>query len=220
MGLSSCKNSEKYSVEKRNGNDIVDIHVRFTLRDSHMNMKLLDFANIDTIGIDVDGTLTDGIYTVSDQGVYSKSFHTKDFYAIEKALKNKIRVIIITQSHDKVIQCRINNICEGSQFWRDAISNGDLIIYTGIHSKLDVLKTYAKYHALSLSGNFAYIGDADNDIPVMQESYFTACPQDAWYDVKEESNYISPYLGGRGAVFDIINYILEKRENKNDDSKT
>ena len=63
--------------------------------------------------------------------------------------------------------------------------------------------------------NVAYMGDAENDIPSIKKASFTGCPSDAIEEVKENSNYISDFPGGRGAVYDFCMYIYNKNDKEN-----
>ena len=56
--------------------------------------------SIKLIVTDVDGTLTDGMYLVSDAGTVSKSFYTRDFNAIQKALTEGFKFLILTSAAD------------------------------------------------------------------------------------------------------------------------
>ncbi len=181
-------------------------------------MADLKLNDIKLIGIDVDGTLTDGIYIMRDgfDSIISKSFYTRDFYGIEKVLKKGIHVVIISQSHDSVINNQINRICGHSDFWESCCKTGLLSIFCAVNDKLEKIQEIINEKGL-LWENVAYIGDAENDLPVMRKAGFTACPTDAIWEVVQESNYPSDFYGGKGAVHDVCKYILSNftREKNN-----
>ncbi len=58
------------------------------------------YKEIGLVCFDIDGTLTDGVYQISDKRAVTKSFYTRDFYAIEQLLRAGLMVLIVTQSHD------------------------------------------------------------------------------------------------------------------------
>lgn len=175
------------------------------------------YKEIEVVAIDIDGTLTDGVYQISGSGEVTKSFHTRDFYAIEQVLRAGITVWIVTQSHDHVIEKQVSRICGHSKFWTNMVAMDKLKVKTAIDNKKEAI------HAEILVKNelawfkVAYIGDAENDIECMKKALFTGCPADAIEEVKENSNYISDFYGGHGAVHDFCMYLLKQRdmENKN-----
>ena len=180
---------------------------------------MINFKRIQVIVIDVDGTLTDGIYQFSDTnspGGITKSFYTRDFYAMEQALKEGIEIIIITQSTDDCIRIRLDRIKDRSrsEIWGDAFSENRIKLFEGADDKCDRLDTVFFSDCTSEPSwdNVAYIGDAENDIEPMKRAYYTGCPFDAVRGARENSNYLSKYPGGKGCVYDFIMYILEQRK--------
>ena len=49
-----------------------------------MSDILKRLKSLKSFAVDVDGSLTDGYYHVSESGIISKSFNTKDFYALHR----------------------------------------------------------------------------------------------------------------------------------------
>lgn len=161
--------------------------------------------------IDIDGVLTNGIYQISDRGIVTKSFYTRDFYGIEQLLKKGIKVIIISQSHDRVIYEQVDRIANHSVFWQNAYRNDySLQIITKVDNKKEEVKKLLKEFELSWE-NVAYIGDAENDIECMGIAEVTGCPSDAICEIIDDVNFISQCPGGKGAVYefcmDIVNGI-------------
>ncbi len=177
---------------------------------------MTNFNDIRIFITDVDGVLTDGIYQISEQevgkGIVTKSFYTKDFYAIEQMIRAGIFVFIITQSHDRVIERQIERISSHSKFWMDQwCGNKGLKVLTGIENKKNIIHSHILMRNEWGWNNVAYMGDAENDIECMKKALWTGCPSDAIEDVKENSNYISDFPGGKGAVYDFCVDILNKR---------
>jgi YrbI family 3-deoxy-D-manno-octulosonate 8-phosphate phosphatase len=152
---------------------------------------------------DIDGTLTDGLYTVSSNGILSKSFYTRDFYGMQLLQEAGIHVLLLTQSDDLVIRQRCDML--------PIQAKARLVLVTGVQNKLDEVerRINVEYH-LDWS-EVAYIGDAENDLACMKVAALTACPNDAIEDVKAESNFISDYNGGKGAVYDFAKYLLKRK---------
>lgn len=179
---------------------------------------LIDRAkNIKVLIIDLDGTLTDGIYQVSQFGKITKSFYTRDFSWIGKLLYeyNDILVCILTNSTDECLSQKYINLP-----YKD---NVHFNISVGIKDKKEFIENNFKtiidnsnYEYRNISWDeIAYIGDGENDLESMKLSAITGCPQDAEEEIKEESNFVSKYNGGRGAVADFIKYLISLREDKN-----
>jgi 3-deoxy-D-manno-octulosonate 8-phosphate phosphatase (KDO 8-P phosphatase) len=59
--------------------------------------------------------------------------------------------------------------------------------------------------------NFCYIGDEVFDIPLLGEVAFSAAPANAVQEVKDVVHYITRVEGGKGAVREVIDFILKKR---------
>ena len=180
----------------------------------------MNFKDIKAVALDCDGVLTDGIYQISGgvgghHSIITKSFYTRDFDALSRIMRAGIAVIILTQSHDTVIQDQVNRICGHSTTWNDNLKSGFLQVWTTISSKKNVIKNYLSTKDDWSWDNIAYIGDAENDLESMEKSLWTGCPSDAIESVKEEANYISDFPGGKGAVYDFCMYILNKIEMEN-----
>jgi len=188
------------------------------------------YSNIEVVAIDVDGCLTDGIYQISSSGEVSKSFYTRDFYAIEQLLRDGLRVVIITQSHDRVIDQQLRRICDHSDFWKNnqtgswgalpeespirkkfisMIKEKILCVSLAVENKKEFLEFYLETLCLSWE-NIAYMGDAENDLECIKKAGFSGCPNDAIPSVMDEVMYPSDHKGGRGAVYDFCMYLLRK----------
>ena len=59
------------------------------------------------------------------------------------------------------------------------------------------------------------MGDDIPDIPVMEKSGVSSCPQDAVSDVKKKVDYISHKNGGCGCVREIIEQVLRVQKKWN-----
>ena len=187
---------------------------------------MINYNNIKIATFDVDGVLTDGIYQVNSKGITTKSFFTRDFFALEQLLKNNIRVAIITQSSDNCILRRIETIRKKSRsiIWKDSFQKNKVILFQGVDDKLgyiqrNVVSSYGCFGSSFSWDEMAYMGDAENDIECMEKAYYTGCPSDAIEEVKENSNYVSNYPGGKGCVYDFAMHILRER-NKNGNFKS
>lgn len=154
--------------------------------------------NIKLIVLDVDGTLTDGSIHIDNLGNEIKTFNVKDGMGIAQAIKNGIECVIITGRKSNIVKMRAEEL-------------GIKYVYQGIHNKKQQLEYILKDLKIDFK-NTAYIGDDINDLEVMKLVGFSGCPSDSVEEIKEISDFISIYNGGKGAVREIIEYILKKEK--------
>ena len=169
------------------------------------------YEDIRTCFFDLDGVLTNGDYQISYQGVVTKTFFTRDFYALGQLLKKGIKVIILTQSHDECIIEQIRRIRVNSPLWKKKFLEKELRIYTQIENKKEAIENYLKEYNLKWE-NIAYMGDAENDIECLELAGIAACPKDAIKEI-EDVDFRSDSNGGRGAVYEFCKWLLKMRKN-------
>ncbi len=153
--------------------------------------------NVKLIIMDVDGVLTDGRIILDDNGVEYKFFDVKDGHIFRIAKEMGIKLALISGRYSKVTEIRA-----------EQLDVDDL--YQDQHVKLDAYRALKEKYQLE-DENIAYIGDDVIDIPPMILSGFSASPNDAHEEVKKVSDYVSRFNGGRGAVRDIIEFILKRQ---------
>jgi 3-deoxy-D-manno-octulosonate 8-phosphate phosphatase (KDO 8-P phosphatase) len=153
--------------------------------------------SIKMIVLDVDGTLTDGGIYIDNHGNEIKRFNAKDGLAIAQSIKHGVDCAIITGRDSQIVEKRSKEL-------------GIKHLYQGVHDKKDKLESIAKEINIPLA-SIAYIGDDINDLEVMKAVGFPACPNDAVQEVRSISKYIATSDGGKGAVREIIEYILKEK---------
>ena len=144
--------------------------------------------------MDVDGVLTDG-RIILGKNEELKFFNVHDGMGITLAKKSGMKIGIITSRTSKAVERRAEEL------------EMDYIIQ-GNKNKLESLNKILKVENIDYQ-NVCYIGDDIIDIPLLRKVGFSATVNDAPEYVKSEASYISDKLGGRGAVRDIIEYILK-----------
>ncbi|HEY9167212.1 MAG TPA: HAD hydrolase family protein [Candidatus Kryptonia bacterium] len=145
--------------------------------------------------LDVDGVLTDGAIIYGVDGLELKIFDSQDGYGITNAMKNGIRVGIITARKSEVVQ-------------RRAADLGIVDIFQGSMDKVTPFEEIKKKFSLSGSET-AYIGDDLLDLPLLQKVGFSAAPANAVRDIKMQVDYVAKASGGHGAVREVIDLILK-----------
>jgi len=151
--------------------------------------------------IDVDGTLTDaGIY-YDEHGNELKKFCTKDAAGFFAAQQIGIEIMILTGRECAATTRRMTEM------------KVDYLVQN-IKDKETYLKQFLNEKNIQKE-EIGYIGDDLNDFACMKLCGFVGCPADACMEVKEIADYISPVNGGNGAVRDVIEAILRKRNEWN-----
>jgi len=159
-------------------------------------MNVLEhFQDISTFVFDVDGVLTDGGVLLLENGLQARRMNIKDGLALQMALKNNYRVIIISGGASEPIIHRLQYL-------------GITEIYLGLKDKLKFMEGYLEQHTLRWN-EILFMGDDLPDLPVLGLAGLPCCPADAAVEVQKISKYISPLAGGYGCVRDVIEKVLK-----------
>lgn len=167
------------------------------------------YSNIKYVFIDVDGCLTDGKYHYHDNKSISKSFYTKDFWAIEKCLELGINVVILSGCVDKCTFAKF----ESFKLQLDKDIKGKIDCSFGTKNKWDYILRLIESRGLNVN-QFFYLGDAENDIQCISNIKMSFCPIDSSECIKNvliDSNrngQISNKKGGEGFVYETLLKIL------------
>lgn len=156
-----------------------------------------DLKKIQYFVIDVDGVMTDGGIYYDENGNESKKFCTKDAAGFFAASQCGIKIIVLTGRKCRATEKRMTEL------------KADYL-YQEIKDKVSFLRNFMENHGISPE-MLAYIGDDLNDLMSMSLCGFVGCPYDSCLEVKEAADYISNIKGGHGAVRDIIEFVLRKR---------
>lgn len=148
--------------------------------------------------IDVDGTMTDGGIYYDEHGNETKKFNTKDAAGFFAARLCDIKTIVLTGRRCVATERRMEELKVD-------------FVFQGVRDKAMFLKTFMQENKI-VQGDIAYVGDDLNDLAPMKLVGFVACPNDACEEIKEIATYVSTRKGGEGAVRDILEYVIRKRE--------
>ena len=166
---------------------------------SGINRILRDrLRKIKLILMDVDGVLTDGRFYYTDDGREFKSFDVKDGFAIRLAGLLGMNFGIITGKMSAIVERRGREL-------------GVEEIHQGYFNKIEVYEDIKLRNGYS-DDQCAFIGDDLFDLGVLDKVGFSACPADAVEEVKSSVDFISQSPGGRGAVRELIELILNAQE--------
>ncbi|MDR1702985.1 MAG: HAD hydrolase family protein [Sporomusaceae bacterium] len=152
-------------------------------------------AKIKMVVLDVDGVLTDGTIIFGQDGEIMKKFNAKDGLGISLLHQLEIKTAIITGRESRIVLLR-----------GEELKIGD--IYQGAKDKLTIVKELAAKHGISLA-EMAFIGDDLNDLPALSVVGLPCAVGDAVPEVKTVAKFVAKNFGGRGAVREIIEFILK-----------
>ena len=147
------------------------------------------------LALDVDGVLTDGSINMGAQGELFKSFYAQDGLGISVALRSGLKIAIITGRKSEIIHRRAQEL-------------GIQMVQEGVKDKYLALEQLQNQLGLS-RGQVAYMGDDLNDLPAFRAAGVTFAPADAVHDVREAASFVTEAAGGRGAVREAIEMILQ-----------
>jgi len=150
---------------------------------------------IEMILMDVDGTLTNGTLAVLPDGEEVKSYHVWDGLGILLAQLAGLRLGIITGKTSKSLERRAERL-------------RIFEVHQGVLDKSKALREILDKQALSPEA-VAYIGDDLGDVEVMKSVGLAAAVAGAHPEARRHAHYICRAAGGRGAVRELIEFILE-----------
>ena len=143
---------------------------------------------------DVDGTLTDGTIFYSDGNIESKGFSVKDGLGIRLAIDNGLNIVWLTGRSSAAVARRAQEL--------------GVEVAQGASNKDTGLREIAVEHHLLLE-EIAYIGDDLNDIPALAIAGLPIAVAGSATQVLDIAAYVTTTEGGKGAVREAIEFILE-----------
>jgi 3-deoxy-D-manno-octulosonate 8-phosphate phosphatase (KDO 8-P phosphatase) len=147
------------------------------------------------MAFDVDGVLSDGTLLYADNGSEIKGFSSLDGLGMNMLQRAGMTVAIITGRQTPCVEVRMRHL-------------GIDLLYQGVANKLEVMNELLGKLGLS-ADQAGYMGDDIIDIRVMAACGFSATPADAQERVKPYARMIAHRAGGRGAVREVCEFILE-----------
>lgn len=153
------------------------------------------FHQVTTFVFDIDGVLTDGTVLLLDNGLQARQMHVKDGLALQMALKNGYRVVILSGGYSEPVIGRFQKL-------------GVQEVFLDVKDKAAFLGQYLAERGLEWK-EVLFMGDDLPDVAVLQQVGVPTCPADAVMEVKKVAKYISPIKGGYGCVRDVIEKVLK-----------
>lgn len=153
---------------------------------------------IKLLALDVDGVLTDGSINIGADGEVYKTFNAKDGLGISCALRSGLQVALVTGRKSAIIHRRAEEL-------------GITLICEGVQDKNIALTML--YKSLGLTQEqVAYMGDDLNDLPAFKAAGVAFAPWGVGEEVGCEADYITDAEGGKGAVREVVEMILQAQD--------
>ena len=159
------------------------------------NNALEAAKKIKLMAFDVDGVMTDGSVTYDENGVEYKTFNVKDGHGLVRMGRSGFITAIITARNNGTVKHRAENL-------------NITELYQGQRYKLPALEEIMAKYNLTYE-NVSYMGDDLPDVCILEKVGLACCPADAVKEVQEICNFKSAINGGRGAVRELCDFILD-----------
>jgi len=152
-------------------------------------------ARIKLMAFDIDGVMTDGGLIYTDDGRELKIFNVMDGLGLKFMQRAGIELAIVTGRSSGVVAARaadlgITHVFQGALDKRTAVAS--LIERLGLHWP-----------------EVAFMGDDLIDLPAMTLCGFAVAPANAHRLVKERAHTVTAASGGKGAVREAVEFVLE-----------
>ena len=147
--------------------------------------------------LDVDGVLTDGTITYTNTGEEIKSFNTRDGLGIRLLQEAGVEVGLITARSSEAVTRRAKDL---------SLS----LVFQGARKKREIFEQIIAERQL-VKEQIAYMGDDWLDLPLLTRVGFSATVADGVHEVRQVVDYITRQSGGRGAVREVCDLIIEAK---------
>ena len=144
--------------------------------------------------MDVDGVLTDGRIIMDSHGIETKNFDVQDGMGIFFLKRCGIKTAIISARESGVVAHRAADL---------KIDR----IYVGVYPKMAAYESMLKEFNVKDS-EVCFIGDDLADVAVMRRCGVAIAVANAVFEVKQIAHHVTKRQGGRGAVREAIELIL------------
>jgi 3-deoxy-D-manno-octulosonate 8-phosphate phosphatase (KDO 8-P phosphatase) len=166
---------------------------------SGVKRKDLDqtLIGIELILSDVDGVLTPADIIYDNQGIETKRFHVRDGLGIKLWQRAGFKFGIVTARNSHVVKLRAAELKVD-------------MVRQGVEEKLAAATEIAETAGVPFE-KVAYIGDDLPDLAVMTKVGVSVAVADASSEVAARAQLITETPGGHGAVRELIEIILQKK---------
>ena len=150
---------------------------------------------IKLVVLDVDGVMTDGRMVYGPDGSLFKVFDVYDGFGISRAIGLGLKIVILSRG-----------ISDASRIRGERL--GIHKIYQNAQDKRKAFDAISKDFGVSLAET-CFIGDDVYDLPLLDVVAFSVAPCSAYPPILKRVDFITTLPGGRGAVREVLDMILE-----------
>lgn len=163
------------------------------------DQDILDRARkIKLLILDCDGVLTDGRIIMLPGSDETKAFDVKDGHAMVMAQRAGLRIAIISGRKSSVVRARATEL-------------GVAHLYEMAWVKTEPYEKVLAEEGLA-DEEVCYVGDDLVDIPLLRRAGLGVAVADAVEETKQRSHVVTTCGGGRGAVREVIEFILKAQD--------
>ena len=145
--------------------------------------------------LDVDGVMTDGGIVMNHKGEEIKRFDARDGHGIRLLITSGVQVGLLTGRSSRAVTHRARDL-------------GIRMVYQKASNKMEAYQKIKKKTGLS-DPEIAYVGDDIVDLPVLRRVGLAMTVNDADEGVKGTVDYVTKQRGGRGAVREVVELLLQ-----------
>ena len=147
--------------------------------------------------LDVDGVLTDGRLVYGADGEQWKVFDVRDGQGLGLAQRDGLKVGLLSGRESRALEARAQEIGVDA-----------LVMHRT--DKAAAFGEFLSAHAIT-AARVAYMGDDLLDLPVLLACGLSFAPADAVADVRSRVHHVLSLPGGRGAVREMVEIVLQAR---------
>jgi len=163
------------------------------------DQNIIDRARrIKLLILDCDGVLTDGRIIMLPGSDEAKTFDVKDGHGIVMAQRAGLRIAIISGRKSSVVRARATEL-------------GVTHLYEMAWVKTEPYEKLLAEEGLT-DEEVCYVGDDVVDIPLLRRAGLGVAVADAVEETKKHSHMVTERGGGRGAVREVIEFILKAQD--------
>lgn len=151
---------------------------------------------------DVDGVLTDGLIYLDNFGNELKAFNIQDGMGLKLLMAASIEVSIITTARNPALDYRMEQL-------------GIKHFFKGQIDKRHAFATLKERLGFT-NEQFAYIGDDLPDLDIIKQVGLSVAVANAVQEIREFSAWQTQQMGGRGAVREVCDLILNAQHKKDE----
>lgn len=154
---------------------------------------------VDLVVFDFDGVMTDDKVYVNQDGIEMVAANRRDGMGISLMHKAGKKMIVLSSEVNPVVKAR----CEKLK----------LPVIQGVEKKAEVLQKYLKENSVN-PNHVIFIGNDVNDLPCFSEVGCALVVADAHPAALRQADIILQHKGGKGAVREVCDLLLESERSK------